>query len=317
MHRIDGPGATVDNKFTDGDPVGGVQATVVTDDWLNDVQEELISVLVAGGVAPIKGTQNQVLAAIRGLIAKSGHGQCRLLFNTATSLILAPKNGNYLMIGGVPCKVPAAGVTITNGGLNINTSYYVYAYMSGSNMNMEIVTTGHSTDSTTGVEIKTGDPSRTLVGGLRTNGSAQFVYSSTSKMVASYFNRITVSVGISISGAIAFTTTTPTNIGSVDLTFWCWGDEATEVKAVAQLTNGSASQSTAIRSYVDAAAWGMPAGVYVTVAAAGSCGTSSNSQDPVTGAYLSEGFHTASVYGSVSAGTGSATQLVHTVMMRG
>jgi hypothetical protein len=67
MHRIDGAGATVDNKFTDGDPVGGIQATLVTDDWLNDVQEELMSILAAGAVTPVKGTQNQVLRAIRAL----------------------------------------------------------------------------------------------------------------------------------------------------------------------------------------------------------------------------------------------------------
>ena len=67
MHRIDGAGATVDNKFTDGDPVGGVQATVVTDEWLNDVQEELMSILTAGGITPVKGTQDQVLKAIRTL----------------------------------------------------------------------------------------------------------------------------------------------------------------------------------------------------------------------------------------------------------
>ncbi|QBR31897.1 MULTISPECIES: hypothetical protein [Pseudomonas] len=66
MHRIDGPGATADNKFTEGDPVGGVQATVVTEDWLNDVQEELISILTAAGITPAKGTQNQILAALRG-----------------------------------------------------------------------------------------------------------------------------------------------------------------------------------------------------------------------------------------------------------
>lgn len=67
MHRIDGPGATVDHKFTDGDPVGGVQATIVTDDWLNDVQEELISVLTDGGIAPVKGTQDQLLKAIKAI----------------------------------------------------------------------------------------------------------------------------------------------------------------------------------------------------------------------------------------------------------
>jgi len=70
MHRIDGPGATVDNKFTDGDPVGGVQATVVTDDWLNDVQENLMAVLTAAGVAPVKGNSGQLLASINGLVGK-------------------------------------------------------------------------------------------------------------------------------------------------------------------------------------------------------------------------------------------------------
>lgn len=67
MHRIDGPGATVDNLFTEGDPVGAVPATEVTDDWLNDVQEELISILAAASITPVKGTQNQVLAAIQAI----------------------------------------------------------------------------------------------------------------------------------------------------------------------------------------------------------------------------------------------------------
>jgi len=89
MHRIDGPGATVDNKFTEGDPVGGVQATVVTDDFMNDVQEELISILAAAGVTPVKGTQNQVLNSI----AKLLQSQKLIAFptaGTATALTLTP-----------------------------------------------------------------------------------------------------------------------------------------------------------------------------------------------------------------------------------
>lgn len=66
MHRIDGPGATVDNKFTDGDPVGGVQATVVTDDWLNDIQENLMALLVAAGVPPTKGRAQDLLDSVKG-----------------------------------------------------------------------------------------------------------------------------------------------------------------------------------------------------------------------------------------------------------
>lgn len=68
MHRIDGPGATVDNKFTDGDPVGGIQATVVTDEWLNDVQENIMAVLAAASVSPVKGQIDQLLLAIRNVI---------------------------------------------------------------------------------------------------------------------------------------------------------------------------------------------------------------------------------------------------------
>lgn len=89
MHRIDGPGATVDNKFTEGDPVGGIQATVVTDDFLNDVQEELISVLTAGGVAPVKGTQDQVLQAIYKLV-QAQKATAFLAGGTSTALTLTP-----------------------------------------------------------------------------------------------------------------------------------------------------------------------------------------------------------------------------------
>lgn len=63
MHKIDAPSATVDNEFTEGSPSGGVPATTVSADWLNDVQEELISILSAAGITPIKGDQKQVLAA--------------------------------------------------------------------------------------------------------------------------------------------------------------------------------------------------------------------------------------------------------------
>ena len=65
MHRIDGPGATIDNKFTEGNPATPTPATTVTGDWLNDVQEELMSILVAAGITPVKGVQNQLLQAIR------------------------------------------------------------------------------------------------------------------------------------------------------------------------------------------------------------------------------------------------------------
>ncbi|CRM62571.1 hypothetical protein [Pseudomonas sp. 35 E 8] len=89
MHRIDGPGATVDNKFTEGDPVGGIQATVVTDDWLNDIQEEVMSVLSAGGVTPVKGTQDQLLQSLYKLLQVQ-KATAFIAAGTATALTLTP-----------------------------------------------------------------------------------------------------------------------------------------------------------------------------------------------------------------------------------
>lgn len=68
MHRIDTPTATGDGRFTEGDPLVPIPATVVSADWLNSVQEELVSTLLAAGIAPDKTNNAQLLAAIRQLV---------------------------------------------------------------------------------------------------------------------------------------------------------------------------------------------------------------------------------------------------------
>ena len=75
MHRIDGPGATGGNLFTEGNPGLGIPATVVTDDWANDVQEEIVNVIEDQSITLVKGTQTQLLAAIKSLIAFGGDAQ--------------------------------------------------------------------------------------------------------------------------------------------------------------------------------------------------------------------------------------------------
>ena len=67
MHRIDGAGATPDNRFTEGSPQAGVPATVVTADWLNSVQEELVAVI--GAEKLNKGKTSQLIGAINDLMA--------------------------------------------------------------------------------------------------------------------------------------------------------------------------------------------------------------------------------------------------------
>lgn len=53
--------------FTNGSALGGIPATIVDQDWLNGVQEELISILTAAGVTPTKTSVNQVLTSLQAL----------------------------------------------------------------------------------------------------------------------------------------------------------------------------------------------------------------------------------------------------------
>lgn len=60
MHRVDTSG-NVAGMFTDGGPG---EATVVDDDWLNDVQETLARTVEAAGITLVKGTYTQLTSAI-------------------------------------------------------------------------------------------------------------------------------------------------------------------------------------------------------------------------------------------------------------
>ncbi|MGY2185509.1 hypothetical protein [Pseudomonas sp. SDO5591_S426] len=306
MHRIDGPGATVDNKFTDGDPVGGIQATLVTDDWLTDIQENVMAVVEAGPITPTKGRAADLLDAIRKIIsAQAGHGQCRLKFVSATSLRLDPFGGRNIIIGGVPRQIPTAGITLSNSGLSANTNYFVYAYWTGSAIALEASTTGHSQDATTGIEIKTGDATRTFVGLLYANAVSQFADSPLTRHVASYFNRRSVVAAVFDSTARSFSNTgTSAEVSTaLRVSFVTFGDEAVKLHATGQYSVG-AGQSVTASAYVDAAPYGNTSGTFTQTSAAGSTFASTAGLTPA-GANLSEGQHLATMYGSVTGSTGS------------
>lgn len=72
MHRIDGSTATPGNQFTEGSPTGGVPATIVSDDWLNDVQENLCHLIEQAGVTLTKGRNADLLDAVNALAAIAG-----------------------------------------------------------------------------------------------------------------------------------------------------------------------------------------------------------------------------------------------------
>lgn len=62
------PGAAgTPGYFTEGNPGTGTAATVVTADWANMVQEELMEVILAASLTPSKTTRTQLLSAIQAL----------------------------------------------------------------------------------------------------------------------------------------------------------------------------------------------------------------------------------------------------------
>ncbi len=73
-HKIDGPGSTIDNRFTEGAPFPYVAPTTVTAAWGNMVQEEILNVLAAAGIDPDKANNAQLRDAIVELIAAQAVG---------------------------------------------------------------------------------------------------------------------------------------------------------------------------------------------------------------------------------------------------
>jgi len=68
MHRIDGPGATAQGEWTEGNAGAGIPATEITADWMNAVQAEIIAVIEEAGAAPSKASNTQLRDAIIALI---------------------------------------------------------------------------------------------------------------------------------------------------------------------------------------------------------------------------------------------------------
>ena len=120
--------------------------------------------------------------------AISGHGYCRLA-KVSTDLVLQRVGPGYLIINGVVRQVPVAGVSLAATGLSAGTTYNIYAYMNGSTMTLEASATAYATDATTGIVIKSGDATRTLVGMARVISGPAFADIPTRRYVLSYFNR--------------------------------------------------------------------------------------------------------------------------------
>lgn len=223
------------------------------------------------------------------------HGQCRFLYQGATQCALFPSGGNLITINGQSVTIPSGGVNLTNTGLAVNTLYYVYAYVSGGALTLTASATGHTTASN-GVEVMSGDDAYTLVGMVYTNGSAQF--SPQGYGVLSWFNRRSLWLSNANTSGLQTTSTSLTSIGAPPLTLLTWADEGVGADINGAVTNTNAGNSSSTGVAID----GNPLGTGSTFEP--STNSFSGPSSAKWGGYLSEGAHTAQIFGKVSAGTG-------------
>lgn len=96
MHRTDGD-QHVSNMFSEGDPGVPRLPTQIDKDWLNAVQEEIVNAIIGAGITLVKGTNNQLAAAIVNKTSNEGITGIKTFLNglvsSATSAFSATDSG--------------------------------------------------------------------------------------------------------------------------------------------------------------------------------------------------------------------------------
>jgi hypothetical protein len=232
--------------------------------------------------------------------------EVRLKFVNTTTIRLDGIKTGKLSVGGVDRPVPATGPTLPATGLTVATLYYIYAYWTGTAVALEASTTTHITH-TDGIEVKSGDPTRTLVGmGMPVTG-ALWSFSGKAYLVRSYYNRAPVAANQPFGGTYAgMVSTTAIELGGgvEQIRFLAWDDEAALVVLSAQVFNSTANTITYVQSWL-----------VNTVLAANTIGPLIGGSSPVVSGSVglssaaamrcSEGLHYATVFGAVAAGVGT------------
>lgn len=232
----------------------------------------------------------------------------RLQRSSGTIVCLNPFNGNHVVTpAGLVEVIGSSGVCATISSLFVNgvpaqtlvaaTLYYVYLFDNSGTPTLDFSTTGHATDATTGIEIKSGTATRVLVGMVYPTAGPVFVDTTANRLVASWFNR----QPRQMLGAFTADRTT-TNTGFVEInteirtTFITWGDAVQGNAAVDTLDTGGTVFSNL--SIDGSSAAGNTFGYVNKLAATQGSG--------VSGTYLpSEGLHYLTILGAVSTGTGT------------
>jgi microcystin-dependent protein len=124
MKRIDGPGATPDNRFTEGNPAANIPATEITADYMNIYQEELCNVVEKNGISLNGNSNTQLYEAMKAmLVSNTSVGRYFQDYDgggTTFTLPITPSSAYALTVwvNGVT-KIPTKDFTISQNVLTI------------------------------------------------------------------------------------------------------------------------------------------------------------------------------------------------------
>lgn len=212
-------------------------------------QREILAVIEGEGLTPDAGDLTQLHQAIR---RNSNHGQCQLTLSGGL-LTLLPFNGNKVSIAGFAHAIPPTGITLPATGATDGLLYYIYVYINSGVPTLERSAIGHSTDTTTGVEIKTGDATRTLVG-MALTVSGAWTNTSNQRFVRSWFNRVSLKGSRAFQAERSTASSTPTETSAADrCEFLVWPGETVMASASSQVSilSSATSISVGLSLYVD------------------------------------------------------------------
>ena len=218
------------------------------------------------------------------------------VYVSTTSVALVASNGGYLWINGINRSV-GNGISKTLPTLSNATVYNVYAFWTGSVIDLEFSTTAYVASST-GIPVKTGDATRTLVGRIRTNSTTTTYSTGSDAGVITYWNRkrrqVTLSIQVNVntaSGSDVSVLTGPSYIS--------WALDATDFASTAINGNtvDTAQNNTTI--YVNGGA--LSASATTSISGAGGVGSAS----PRISSVVASGYVTTNLSGRVNAGTGT------------
>lgn len=231
-------------------------------------------------------------------------GQCQLS-KSGSNLLLAPYKGNRLTINSLVETIPDSGPTLSTGGLSANTTYYVYAYMSAGTMTLEASATGYATQAGTGVTIKSGDATRTLVGQARVNNSTAFADSIAQRFVRSWFNDPAIALSNNFTAARSTASTSYVEVNTeIRIEFLVWTGEIMQLmcngRMVGSTANGQQTASIGIDGTTAEDAW-----AYYEDVTGGALGSTFTIPLYKTG--LSEGYHYATLLGKSGGGGNTVT----------